>query len=551
MTNKRIELFFDILAFFAALIYFVVLFLNIDYFKVPHGDIYQYIGDARTYARFLLPSMIQLQPLTPILMAIIRPFFSDFAFPYFAAAKFLNIFAASGTLVFTYLIAKKNLGSKIAFLIALLCSIHPLTLINALDITTVGLYVFFAMGALYFIDSNKKMFFIFTSLAFLVRIEGFVLLIVYLLNQFSFQKIKEKISENNYKKLIKDIFKKNTYSFFFIIFSIGLVIFQTIHNTNNNSAPYGNQYINEAFSIPLKTENFVYIFGLFGASFFPESFIWWGMDLLKPGLMNGLMILTSIFILILSPFFKKTKSYGLYILIMSIIHSFFPGIESRYFYLFLNLMTINTLIIFHEIYQKNKSIISKIIFNLSFIVAAIYWTLFSINQTQNNFKNYREEGLDLYYDTSNWLFDSMEEGNYYIFAEKEYLYSNIFLHSKKYLDSLETNHPINIWTDERITRIELKNKNLNFIRLSRIIKQCDNKKCLFELLQPEENAKYLLITHQWSNDQEKNFWWQANGLSFVDEIINKDHCLNEKMSFKSGKEAYRNIYLFDKNCYLK
>ncbi|GEM_PF-4540874 len=430
MTNKRIELFFDILAFFAALIYFVVLFLNIDYFKVPHGDIYQYIGDARTYARFLLPSMIQLQPLTPILMAIIRPFFSDFAFPYFAAAKFLNIFAASGTLVFTYLIAKKNLGSKIAFLIALLCSIHPLTLINALDITTVGLYVFFAMGALYFIDSNKKMFFIFTSLAFLVRIEGFVLLIVYLLNQFSFQKIKEKISENNYKKLIKDIFKKNTYSFFFIIFSIGLVIFQTIHNTNNNSAPYGNQYINEAFSIPLKTENFVYIFGLFGASFFPESFIWWGMDLLKPGLMNGLMILTSIFILILSPFFKKTKSYGLYILIMSIIHSFFPGIESRYFYLFLNLMTINTLIIFHEIYQKNKSIISKIIFNLSFIVAAIYWTLFSINQTQNNFKNYREEGLDLYYDTSNWLFDSMEEGNYYILQKKN-IFIQIFFYIQK------------------------------------------------------------------------------------------------------------------------
>lgn len=537
--NKRVEIFFDFLAGLLAIVYFVVLFLHIDYFKVPHGDIYQYIGDARTYARFLLPSMIQLQPLTPILMAIIRPLFSDFAFPYFATAKFINIFAASGTLVFTYLIVKKKLSAKIALLIAVLCSIHPLTLINALDITTIGLYVFFTMGALLFIDSNKKMFFIFATLAFLVRIEGFVLVIVYLLNKVNFQKNKPMIG------------KKNIYPLIFIIFSIVLTIFQTIHNKNQNSAPYGNQYINEAFSIPLRTENFVYVFGLLGASFFPETFVWWGMDLLNPGLTNGLLILVSISILIVGIFFKKTKSYGIYLLIMSIVHSFFPGIENRYFFLFLNLMTINTLIIFYEIYQKTKSIILKKILDLILITATIYWIAFSINQIQNNFINYREEGLDLYYDVSNWLFNSMEPGNYYIFTEKEYLYSNIFLNSKKYFNSLKNNQPIISWTDERITKVGLNDKTLNFVRLSRVIKQCTDKQCLIKLLKPEKDAKYLLITHQWSKDQEKNFWWQANGLSFVEEILEKDYCLTEKMSFKSGKEAYRKIYFFDKNCYLE
>lgn len=551
MTNKRIELFFDILAFFAALIYFVVLFLNIDYFKVPHGDIYQYIGDAKQYINLQFPSLIQLQPLTPILMAIIRPFFSDFAFPYFAAAKFLNIFAASGTLVFTYLIAKKNLGSKIAFLIALLCSIHPLTLINALDITTVGLYVFFAMGALYFIDSNKKMFFIFTSLAFLVRIEGFVLFIIYLINQFSLQKIKEEVEKKNYKKLIVDIFKKNIYSIFFIIFALALTALQTIHNLNENSAPYGNQYINEVFSMPLIVESFGYIYGLFGVSFFPESFTWLGINPSNLNFMNVFLIFMSLSILLLGSFFEKTKKYGLYLLIMSIIHSFFPGMEHRYFFLFLNLISINTLIIFYEICQKNKSIISRIIFKLAIVITVIYWISFSINQVQNNFKNYREKGLDLYYETSSWLFDSMEKGNYYIFTEKEYLYSDIFLHSRKYLDSLKTAQPIITRIDGRTTKISINDKTLNFVRLQSIIEQCNNKKCLFELLQPEENAKYLLITHQWSSNQEKNYWWQINGLLFIDDMIIKNHCLSEKMSFKSGEEAYRKIYLLDKNCYLE
>jgi len=551
MNRKRVELFFDFLAFLAAIVYFAILFLNIDYFKVPHGDIYQYIGDAKTYKIFLLPSLIQLQPLTPILMAIIEPFFSNFAFPYFAAAKFINIFAASGTLLFTYFIAKRHLGSKVALMIALLCSIHPLAIINALDITTVGLYVFFTMGSLYFINSNKKMFFIMMTLAFLVRIEGAIILLVYLINQFEFKKIKEKINEKNYQKLVSNIFKENIYPIFFIIFSVGLVIFQAIHNTYNKSAPYGNQYLNEAFSIPLHTENFVYMFGLIGVSFFPESFIWWGAKLFESDFTSNLLTAMSLLILFLSPFFKKARTYGLYVLFMSVIHSFFPGIENRYFFLFLNLLVINIFIIFYELHLKIKSRIIKLISKLILIFIAINWISFCINQINNSFINYREEGLDLYYDVSNWIFNSAEDGNYYIFTEKEYLYSNMFLTSKTYLDGLKTESPILTTIDEKMTKIVMGKKTINFIKLHRIVKQCSSLDCLFETTGQEENAKYLLITNQWSRNQEKDFWRKNDEQLFIDELLKKDHCLKQETSFKFSENAYRQIDSFDRNCYLE
>lgn len=62
----------DLLALIISIIYFLVLFINIDYLRVPHGDVYQYISDAKHYAAFELPWLIQLQPLVPAFIAILK-----------------------------------------------------------------------------------------------------------------------------------------------------------------------------------------------------------------------------------------------------------------------------------------------------------------------------------------------------------------------------------------------------------------------------------------------------------------------------------------------
>jgi hypothetical protein len=393
------------------------------------------------------------------------------------------------------------------------------------------------------------MFFVFTTLAFLVRIEGFLLFIVYVIREIEFKKLI--FFCNRHRFNLKLLLKKNLPALLFFIFSISLTIFETIHNKNFDQTPYGNQYLYEMSSMTLRTENFVYIFGLIGAFFFPQTFVWWGMDLLNPGFLNGIIIFTSVLTLSLGLAFKKTRTYGFYILFLALIHSFFPALETRYFYLFLNLFIINVAIIIQSFYLQTKLQLLKFLIGSIIILSSLLWMNLSVKQAERSFPNFREIGLDLYHNVSDWMFNHMGNGNYYIFAEKEYLYSNIYLNSKAYLNQSETGVTINKIETNEVLKISIGKKSLNFVRLSGTREKCQNFDCLLKLVNPEEDAKFIFIAHQWSNFPEKDFWWHYNGLEIIEELLEKPSCLIETMSFDfKNTGAYRKLYYFDKNCYM-
>ena len=543
--------------FIISLIYFIILFLNIDFLKVPNGDIYQYISDAKQYSNFRLPSLIQLQPLTPILIALLRPFFSNFEFPYFATAKFINILAASGSLIFTYLILKKYLNKKISLLIALLYAIHPLTLLTALDITTISLYVFFTTAAIYFFDHDEKKFFIMTTLAFLTRIEGLILFVVYIVSQFM-HTVQEKRKKNIIKSLegvqknnFRNLLKRYRYPCYFFTFALILTILQTIHNFENN-IPYGNQYLNELFSnSTLNAENFVYSFGLIGAFFFPKKFVWWGINLLDPGVLNGILIIISILFSLKIILSDKTRPAGLYLFWLGLVHSLFTtAMETRYFALFLNLFVSSVAITSEGMFKKLSSQVLKSILKLICVILIVIYLSSSINQIKNVFSNYREIGKDLHYDVSYWLFHSLPKGNYYILAEDEGAYSEMFLNSKEYLQSLRSGKSISTETKSGIQKISIDETTLHFVSLYEIKTKFSNLEQLLQWLNSGDSSQYILITHQWSKNPAKNYWWHVNGLSFIEEILEKEECLSEKAIFQDGY-AYRKIMFLDKDCYIK
>lgn len=549
-NEKRQQLFFNLLVAAFALLYFAVLFLNIDYLKVPHGDIYQYIDDAKHYAQFKLPWLIQLQPLTPILIALLEPFFASFAFPYFAAAKFINIAAAAGTLIFTYLLAKKHLHAKVALVIALLYAIHPLTLLAALDITTIGLYIFFVTAALYFLDSNKKLFMVMTALAFLVRIEGLILLAVYAIEQvFKWKKLKNTALANK-ENFVLAIIKDNASALVLLFFAIVLTSCQTLHNLQHN-IPYGNQYLNELSAAKPHVESFVYLYGSIGALFFPQHFVWWGIDLFNPGAIKAVLMAISILFMAQAVCNKKTRPYGLYILLLALLHSFFfPANEYRYFLLFLNILVVSIVTIYADYGQRiGWNWLRYALKFLAILLVGLY-VGFASNQIKKSFTDYREIGLDLYYSTSQWLFNSMPAGQYYIFAEKEYLYSQIFLNSQAYLASLSSEQPVLVETTEIVTKISHGQKVLNFVQLARAKKKCQDLACLFqELGLNQQKASLVLITHQWSESQAKDYWWQSNGLFLIEALLQKKECLTEHVTFADGA-AYRKVNFFEQSCYL-
>lgn len=545
MTNKRIGLFFDILAFFAALVYFVVLFINIDYFKGVHGDIYQYIYDAESYAKIEFPHLIQLQPLTPILIAIFQPLFANYQFPYFAAAKFLNIFAASGSFLFLYLILKENTNRRLAILIAVFCSIHPLSIAIGLNITNVGLYSFFVLGTLYFMRKNEKLFFSMALLAFFVRIEGLILLAVYVLDNFSLKKIKNQLLIGK-----KETIKKNLPLLLTILIVIIWSTIQTIHNYKNDT-PFGNYYLYEIITRRFDPNNFVYILGLIGSLFFPKDFPWYGVKPLELSGFALFLAFLSVLILIKILITRKSRIYGYYLLLLATIHLLFPAIEYRYYYLFLNVLIIGIVTAAYPFYTGSKKIIQNILKIL--IVVLIFWYLkFLLIQFNEEVKDYRDLSIELEHQASSWLFNELENGNYYIIADKNYLYYDIFLNSKEFFDK-DKNHDrqISVNYDDYVVQIQKSGKSLNFLRLDRIKNKCETVKCLLQIIK-DEKANFIFIYDEgfelWSKD---DYWAQKNGSLLIKDIILEKKCEQKIIVSLKYYEMNRLISSLDKNCYLK
>lgn len=546
MTNKRIELFFDILALFAAVIYFVVLFLNIDYFKVPHGDIYQYIRDAKNYARLEFPWLIQLHPISPILIAIFQPLFKNFEFPYFGAAKFISILAGSGSFFFTYLIAKEKLSPKIALLASFFCFIHPISILVNLDVTNVSLYLFFSTVALYFLNKNTKKFFIFTTFAFFVRIEGILLLFVYLLSNFLKRKDEGKYFKENIISAIKD--KKTI--LFFLITTFWMSI-QTIHNLKNNF-PMGNRYLEEIANVPLNLGHFVYIFGLIGTLFFPEKFEWWNFNLLTNDVFTILVSTLSVFFIFIFLIKKSIRNYGFYILLMATTHSLFPFIEIRYFYLLLNIFIICAIITISDLLKEfnNKIALKKILSVLILSTATYYYALFIQRHFETQLLFYRYAGHDLNFDVTEWIEKLPENKIYYLITKEPFLYYGL-IENKKYFLQEKTNEKIELKIENNVVKkIEIKNKKINFINPAEIRKECESGTCMLEK-NLEKKADYYIITDSIADQYNQDLWIKENGIKLVKELLSKEECLSEEKYFENF-HSYRKIFKINSlDCFLE
>lgn len=539
MTNKRIELFFDILAFFAALVYFVVLFLNIDYFKVPHGDIYQYIRDAKQYINLQLPSLIQLHPISPILIATIEPLFLNFEFPYFSAAKFISILAGAGSFIFTYLIIKEKVNPKIALLASVFCFIHPISILTNLDVTNVSLYSFFSIAALYFLDKNKRQFFIFSTLAFFVRVEGILLIFVYILDNF----LKNNDRGIKIKKNIVEILKdKKILIFFFLVFI--WMTAQTIHNLKN-SVPMGNRYLEEISNTPISLKNFVYIFGPVGTLFFPEKFEWWEFNLFNGDSFTFFISWLSVFLSVLFLIKKSTRNYSFYMLLMAVTHSIFPFIEIRYFYLLMGSFFICLVIVTNEFLNelKNKKIIKNLLLIIIFYIGYQY-VLFIAKHLETKLLFYRYEGHDLNYDIAKWIENLPENKSYYLVTKEPFLYYGMIENEK---ESLKTEFSTEI---DSLKKIEFKNKTINFINTAKIRKQCEDGKCILEK-NSEKNADYFIITDSITDHYNQELWVKENGIELIKDLLLKKECLSEEKYIENFHSYRRILKINDINCFLE
>lgn len=528
--NKRVEIFFDFLAVFFAFIYFILLFINIDYFKIPHGDIYQYIGDAKHYAQFEFPWLIQIQPLVPMLIALFQPVFNNFDFPYFAAAKFINISSAGGIFFVSYLILKKHLRSKLALIFTILISAHPIAILSHLDITNISSYTFFSLLALYFIDKNQKAFFITAFVAFLVRVEGTVLVIPYLITNFS--------------KPNKKTFKKHIYLFYFLFLTTLFIVWQSIHNWRYQ-IPYANRYVEEIMLSKFEIGSLSYVFGQLGTYFFPDKFEWWSFNFLMSKHWATLLVSFSTILLIQIIIFKKTRAYGLYLISLILIHTIFPAVEIRYFFLFLNVFMIGAIICYHHNLKKINTGFKIILF----ILLGYLYLSFVQKQYDAKFLHYRYAGHDLNKDLSEWIFNYLDYGEYYVITREPFLYYGLFLNKKEFIGktTLEKNKIFK--SSDYIKRIETDQKNINFIDLYKIAKICSNSDCLLKKVN-NPNAKYLLVEDSLSLEISNELWIKQNGIFFIREMLKQRKCLKEIKKMENI-HSYRTVYILDVDCYFK
>lgn len=526
MNSKRFSL-IDCLVCLCAISYALLLFVNIDYFKVPHGDIYQYIGDAESYLKLQLPHMIQLQPLFPLLMSIVARFCWQFEFPYFASAKIINLLAVVGADIFLYAILKKRLGELGAFLIFLLTLIHPLLFITALDTTTVGLFILFSTSAIYYVDRNEKLFFILSLLAFFTRIEGILLFIVFFLQS----------KLHLHKRLID---RKVLIS---LLILLAWITFQFFHNWHNH-IPLGNYYLYELQTRGISLDNFIYFFGLLGVSLFPETYFWRGINFFSLSKFSFCISIFSIVFLIAFVFNKKTRFLGIYLLLLSAVHSLFPAIEDRYFALFFHLFLIGFFSLMHDLIHKIFKNKQRVIF----VIIILFFLLVSgkgyLSQFKNGFQYYRYDGFDLNYDAYKWIFSNLSNGEYYILASEDYLYYSLFLNSK--LFNKEGNQ--SFMKNEGLSKFKINNADINFVDLTYYKTTCTTSLCLFEQIQ-EENAVYILISDDLLDNHPKDFWWDKNGLVLLEDflLVENERCLESEQIFRKNQK-YKSISILDMNC---
>ena len=525
---------YDWLAVMGSIFYFAALLINIDHFKAPHGDIYQYIREGHGYLSGRIPHVIHPQPLMSIALVLLQPLFAYLEFPYFATAKFMSITAASGINLITYLLLKKKTTAKFAFFTALLLSIHPISITGAFDTTNITLYSFFALTALFFIDQNnkkRKWFFVNFLIAFFIRTEAITLIISYSLVMW---------------KKLKELRKDTILIVVSLLFIGSWVIFQTTHNINHNTA-YGNYYLYEISERKFDVNNLIYSLGLTGAMFFPQHLSWTTSNFNNLDFITVILAISSIFLIAALIISKSTRAYGLYLLGISLIHSIFPAIEPRYFGLFLHVTTIGASILLFKFYRKHKS--TNWCKSLLFAIIAIiffYYLNFVLKHYSNNFSEYRNTAPDLNHQIYNWIFNNLNKENYQIIADENQLYYQPFFYSQQYLSN-KIDLPINELTPGKLT-IHLDQNKLTFIKLNEIKMNCLDSQCLLETL--DENNKILLISGPEVLDAlESNFWVQKKGTLLLKNLLLKKECLKELVVFNNS-QLYRRIDELDLACYM-
>lgn len=518
----------DYLIFFLAFVYTAVLFVNIDFLRVPHGDIYQYINDAKAYRSWQLPHLIQLQPLFPILMGFLVNIFQKFEFPYFIAAKSINILSAGGLFVLVYLILARHVGKKVATIISVICALHPLSIVLSLDITNIPLYVFLVVISMYLIN-NRKAFLILATLTFMVRVEGIVLFAIYW--------------------FVKR--KKSTALTIAIGVMLLLTTIQTIHNYGNNT-PYGNYYLYEVAERKFDSQNFVYLFGLIGAIFSPKNFPWWGIDFLNIRIDPVLFLLmsASVLSLIVLVKFKKTQLFGLYLLCMVVVHIIFPAIEYRYYYVFFHPLLVGLSIFFFDQYQKISNKRLKLIVKMMLASLIVPYLFFLLTQFRENFVDYKDNSKDLIYTSYRYISNYLVRDNYCLIANEYYLYSGLFLNSSDYGRMLSLGKASIDDSQEFIT-INRGDSTLTFLKLYDLKHRCDNARCIVE-----ENIKkdcrtivvYDPAIKQYAN-LKNDFWMNMNGSFLLIDLLSKPQCLQDLQVYNNNRSTAV-ITELDHDCFL-
>jgi len=306
----------DIILLIGLSVFFVILFFNRNNLSVPNPDIFQYIHEGSYYTKLRLPPSIQPGPVLPLLITLLTKTVKYFSiYPEITSAHLINIFSATATIFFVYLIVKKYSQTK-AIIVSVLLSTNIFFFANAIDVSTevlCGLEI-----SLIFFFYQKKMsrlFYLTSALAFLTRYESIVII---------------------FSIILIDLFSKNKnikYRSIFILL-IPLIIWLLILNQYSpGSSIIDNIYIQEIFFAKGYLhpqpffEIFITSFGYFGPAYRISRHF--SLETTKAAFSAIIICLA-----IINIFHKKTsseiKAINLMLISQIIVLSIFPNFSQRY-----------------------------------------------------------------------------------------------------------------------------------------------------------------------------------------------------------------------------
>lgn len=146
----------------------------------------EYIHCAKAYADLDFTSALGhiYPPLYPILTALLHSLLRDWE----VAGQMLSLIAGVALIIPVYLLIKRLYGRRVALIAAFIASFHPQLVLHSAQVRTESLYFLLVALSIYFgwraLTEGRKFFFfllgLFTSLAYLTRPEGIVILLLFL-----------------------------------------------------------------------------------------------------------------------------------------------------------------------------------------------------------------------------------------------------------------------------------------------------------------------------------------------------------------------------------